>query len=122
MASVFCGGSESRTNGGFTFGQDPRDPVVLESRVLQEFVLTLAESLPRNAEVQCSSRPPVEVILERLRTRTTNEFGKSPLQRERILRDIVETEPLLRSAATHEIDTSQPLPKIVDSLIRIAHD
>jgi dephospho-CoA kinase len=63
---------------------------------------------------------PIEVILERLRTRTTNEFGKSPQQRERILRDIAATEPLLRSAATHEIDTSQPLPKVVDSLIRIA--
>lgn len=63
---------------------------------------------------------PVEVILERLRTRTNNGFGKSAEDRERILGDIVETEPLLRSAATHELDTERPLREIADSLIGIA--
>ncbi|WP_458318074.1 AAA family ATPase [Mycolicibacterium brisbanense] len=65
------------------------------------------------------SAPP-DVIFDRLRTRTGNDFGKSAVERSRIVRDIAETEPLLRSAATHEIDTTQPLHRVVDALVAIA--
>jgi dephospho-CoA kinase len=63
---------------------------------------------------------PAEVILERLRTRSTNPFGKSAEDRARVMRDLADIEPLLRASATHEFDTTQPLSDIVDSLIAIA--
>ena len=63
---------------------------------------------------------PVGVILERLRTRTGNDFGKSPAERAKILRDIAGVEPLLRAGSTHELDTRQPLEESVGALIAIA--
>lgn len=61
--------------------------------------------LPRFDRVILLSAP-VDVILGRLQTRTTNDFGKSPDERERIVTDIAEVEPLLRRIADAEIDTS----------------
>lgn len=63
---------------------------------------------------------PVEVILERLRTRTTTDFGKADADRVRILADIAEVEPLLRAACTHELDTTGALDDTVQALINIA--
>lgn len=42
---------------------------------------------------------PVEVILERLSLRTTNDFGKCAAERDRILLDLAVVEPLLRAGA-----------------------
>ena len=64
------------------------------------------------------SAPP-EVLLRRLETRTTNSYGKNVDERERILRDMVEVEPLLRSGCTHEIDTTGPIDQVVSSLVAI---
>lgn len=59
---------------------------------------------------------PVEVILERLASRTTNEFGKNAAERDRILHDLATVEPLLRAGATAEIDTCRPVDDVVDEL------
>ncbi len=63
---------------------------------------------------------PTEVVLERVRRRTNNPFGKSAEERARILADIEEIEPLLRRSATHEIDTTRPLAEVIDALVCIA--
>jgi dephospho-CoA kinase len=60
---------------------------------------------------------PVEVILDRLRTRGTNDFGKADDEREAVLRDVVEVEPVLRASATHVIDTREE-PWIVVARLR----
>jgi len=65
------------------------------------------------------SAPP-EVILERIATRTTNDFGKSEDQRERILADQARFEPLLRAGATHELDTTQSFEAVVAALADLA--
>ena len=59
---------------------------------------------------------PVDVLLERVASRTTNPFGKSPAEREHILRDLDTVEPLLRATATAEIDAAQPLHDVVDEV------
>jgi dephospho-CoA kinase len=74
---------------------------------------------PRFAEVVLLSAP-ADVILERVSTRTTNDFGKTDAQRDRILNDMATVEPLLRAQATAEIDTRAPLDEVVDALERIA--
>jgi dephospho-CoA kinase len=71
-----------------------------------------------NAVVLLSA--PAEVIFERLRARTTNNFGKTVHAWAKIAKDIAEVEPLLRAAATHELDTTHPLSEVADSLIAIA--
>lgn len=65
---------------------------------------------------------PKSIILQRLETRTTNDFGKTPEERERILDDLEHVEPLLRRGATHVIDTDRPLHDVIDELDRIARE
>ena len=64
---------------------------------------------------------PAEVILERVATRESGEFGKSDGERDRILSDLAGFQPLLRAGATAEIDTRAPLDQVVDALERIAY-
>jgi dephospho-CoA kinase len=63
---------------------------------------------------------PADVILERVATRGTNDFGKSDVERDFILQDLALVEPLLRSGATAEIDTRAPLDEVADELERVA--
>lgn len=63
---------------------------------------------------------PADVVLERVAGRTTNDFGTSDAERERILSDLAAVEPILRRGATAEIDTRAPLDEVVDALERIA--
>jgi dephospho-CoA kinase len=63
---------------------------------------------------------PADVILDRLATRTNNPWGKAPEQRDLILEQIREVEPLLRATCTHEIDASLPLADVVERLVEIA--
>jgi broad-specificity NMP kinase len=62
---------------------------------------------------------PANVLLSRIESRTTNDFGKSVEERERILSDIAEVEPLLHATCTHEIDATQPIAAVVAELIAI---
>ena len=63
---------------------------------------------------------PAEVLLERIGSRTTNEFGKSADERERILDDFARVEPLLRATSTHELDATQPVEAVVAQLAALA--
>lgn len=63
---------------------------------------------------------PLEVMLNRVRVRTTNPFGSSDEERAKIAHDHEVVEPLLRGSATHELDTTRPVATIVDEVVRIA--
>src|SRR5215212_928998 len=67
-------------------------------------------------------RAPVPVLLDRVRQRTTNDYGKTPVQRAEILADLTEIEPGLRQDCTHELDTDRPLEDVVADLIAIASE
>lgn len=62
---------------------------------------------------------PSNVIVERLRTRTNNPYGKRSDEIARVLGLIESVEPLLRQAAGYEIDTSACLEDIVATLLRL---
>lgn len=62
---------------------------------------------------------PLEVILERLASRTTNDYGKRPGELDLIRFHLETVEPLLRATCTHELDASKPLDDIVDALVAI---
>jgi hypothetical protein len=63
---------------------------------------------------------PLDVLLEWVRSRTTNPYGKSDVQEAFITADVAVVEPLLRAGATDEIDTRRPLTEVADELERIA--
>jgi dephospho-CoA kinase len=63
---------------------------------------------------------PVEVILERVAGRESNDYGKGEAEREQIVSDLEEFEAILRAGATAEIDTRAPLTEVADELERIA--
>jgi hypothetical protein len=63
---------------------------------------------------------PADVLLHRIATRTTNDYGKRGQDRDLILRQLLEVEPLLRATCSHEIDATQPLAAAVRELVAIA--
>jgi shikimate kinase len=65
---------------------------------------------------------PVSVLLGRIQTRTTNPYGKTAAERELVLRDLAEAEPLLRRTCTHEIDAAQPLEDVVNQLADLGRE
>ncbi len=62
---------------------------------------------------------PIETVLERLATRTTNPFGKSVEERQRVLDDVATVETLLRGVADHEVVTTAPLDEVVSTVLRL---
>ena len=61
---------------------------------------------------------PADIIVHRLRTRTNNSYGKHPGEIARVLDLLESVEPRLRRVSGHEIDTSAPLPDVVETLLR----
>jgi shikimate kinase len=62
---------------------------------------------------------PAEVLVERLRTRITNPYGKDPAEVAETLDYLETVEPLLREAATLEVVTTMPVEQVAD--IVVAH-
>ena len=73
---------------------------------------------PRFDAVVLLSAPP-EVLLQRIESRTTNDYGKSPEDRALILQHITDVEPLLRATCTHEVDAAQTVAVVVERLAEI---
>ena len=63
---------------------------------------------------------PVDVILDRVARRMTNDYGKTPVERAMIVDDLATIEPLLRKGCTDELDASRPLDEVVADLVAIA--
>ena len=63
---------------------------------------------------------PTTVLISRIEDRETNDYGKSPVERDLILEHMATVEPLLRRTATHEIDTTRSVDDVADQLQSIA--
>ena len=79
----------------------------------------MSSFLPRFDHVVLLSAP-VEVLVERLDSRTGDAYGTRPDQVERVVGLVQTVEPLLRRIAGHEIDTSGRLEEVVASVVEIA--
>src|SRR3954467_2095014 len=62
---------------------------------------------------------PAELLLSRIATRATNDYGKTSDERDLILRHLAEVEPLLRATCSHELDATQPLDVVVGQLVAV---
>jgi hypothetical protein len=59
---------------------------------------------------------PLDVLLERVRTRQNNPYGKTIEQQEEMARYLDEVEPLLRRGASLELDGRRPVAELADVL------
>ena len=59
---------------------------------------------------------PVEVLIDRIATRTNNPYGRSAEQQADVRRFVVEVEPLLRRGATTELDGRRPIAELADAV------
>jgi shikimate kinase len=57
---------------------------------------------------------PLEVLLERVRTRTTNPYGATAAQRAEIAGYVATVEPLLRRTASLELDGRRAVAELAD--------
>ncbi len=62
---------------------------------------------------------PLDVLVQRLRDRTNNPYGKSTAEREEIARYVHTVEPLLRRGATVELDARCPVTELADAIERL---
>lgn len=65
-------------------------------------------------------RAPTDILLDRVRTRTGNDYGKASHEAQRIVENTREVEPLLRRIATHELDTARPIGDVLRAVLRIS--
>ncbi len=116
------GWSETRADGEWVWREDRVDALLAANDVDLLFVSGCAENQGRFHErfehIVLLSAPP-GTLVERLAARTNNPFGKDPSEREKVLRDQVAFEPLLRRSATSEIVTTAPLDDVVAEVLRI---
>ncbi|MFT4215127.1 MAG: GNAT family N-acetyltransferase [Microbacterium sp.] len=62
---------------------------------------------------------PNEVLIERVTTRTSNPYGRTPVQQADIRRYVEEVEPLLRRGASLELDGRRPVAELADVIERL---
>ncbi|WP_024801290.1 AAA family ATPase [Nocardia sp. BMG51109] len=60
---------------------------------------------------------PADVLVERLRTRTDNPYGKDPAELTETLDNLAAVEPLLRASATLEVVTTVPVERVADIVL-----
>lgn len=62
---------------------------------------------------------PVDVLMQRLRDRPSGHYGSTAADQAQVARDTAEIEPLLRTMATHVVDTSSDREDVVAELASI---
>jgi shikimate kinase len=62
---------------------------------------------------------PLATLLDRLRRRTDNPYGKSASEQEDTIRYVAEVEPMIRRGATVELDGLQPISWLTDQAERL---
>ena len=112
----------SDVDGGYLWREDRITELLARDRATTLFVSGTVSNQGRfysrfDAVVLLSA--PADVLLGRIASRTTNEYGKTDEERELILGHLAEVEPLLRATCTHEIDASRPIDEVVAELVLI---
>jgi adenylate kinase family enzyme len=63
---------------------------------------------------------PLDVLLERIRSRRDNAYGRTPGQQALVAEHTATVEPLLRASATEVIDTRAPVDEVAARIEEIA--
>ncbi|GAA1604586.1 MULTISPECIES: AAA family ATPase [Kribbella] len=62
---------------------------------------------------------PLEILIDRVRRRTNNPYGRTSTEQAEIAQYVETVEPLLRQGATVELDTRQPVSTLADTIERL---
>ena len=62
---------------------------------------------------------PIGIMLDRVRLRTNNPYGKQDLEIAQIKENVRRFEPRLRRIASHEIDTSLPIRDVLETILKL---
>ena len=62
---------------------------------------------------------PLRILLERVKNRTNNSYGKTPEQQSQIAAYKQSIEPLLRQGTTLELDSQAPIEEIADCIEKL---
>ena len=116
------GWSEHRADGEWAWREDRVSDLLSREEGETLFVsgcaINQGQFYPQVDEIVLLSAP-AEVIIERLKTRTNNPYGKHPDELAWTLHHLETVEPLLRRSAGHEIDASAPLQEVVAAVLRL---
>jgi shikimate kinase len=63
---------------------------------------------------------PLDVLMDRLATRTAEGYGHTAEERHKIAKLVETIEPLLRRSAHFEIDTTRPVEETASEILRLA--
>ena len=112
----------SDDDGGYVWREDRIADLLARDRSVSLFVSGTVSNQGRfypqfDAVVLLSA--PAEVMLARIESRYTNDYGKRAEERALILEHLAWVEPRLRATCTHELDASRPLDEVVAELARI---
>ncbi len=112
----------SATDGGYLWREERIEELLADesgpSMYVSGTVSNQGKFYPRFDAIALLSAP-AEVLLRRIDERRTNTYGKDPQQRRLVLQHLAEVEPLLRRTCTVEIDTTQPLSRVVEQLVEL---
>ena len=78
-------------------------------------MLALAPGLVDERDAHLGSAK-LDVLLERLATRTTNPYGRSEAERAEVVGYVETVEPLLRAGASLELDGRRPVAELADAV------
>jgi broad-specificity NMP kinase len=99
----------------------PRVRALLHSTKPPLFVAGCSEEqalLPWDVRILLTA--PADVILRRIDSRSGDGFGRAAHEREQVLSDLADVEPLLRQSANVEVDTTRPLAEVVRAVLQAA--
>ena len=120
-----AGWTERASDGGWVWQEDVVERFLTEREAhgAVTFISGCAESQVRfyplfDHVVLLSA--PADVLVERLRRRTNNPYGRKPAERAEVLHYLRTVEPLLRKAADHEVDATRPLEEVLTTVLRLA--
>lgn len=122
---VSCEGNPTGANPGHDWVWDEDRLLTLLGEVRDEplFVAGCAPNMGRfMAEIDrvVLLHAPVDTLLERVRIRANNAYGKTLAEVERIEANQREIEPRLRQIADYEVETTRPLAEVVDEVAKAA--
>jgi AAA domain len=113
------GFSEPRENGrwGWRLGAVSELLATADDRLLF-FAGCSEEQIELTFDYRVLLTAPTIVLIGRLRTRTSNSYGRDPQERTQVLADLADVEPLLRRSADLVLTTTAPVGEIADLLLR----
>jgi broad-specificity NMP kinase len=112
------GFSEPRADGRWGWRADRVAELLAEAPERLSFFAGCSEEqvdLPFDLRVLLTA--PRRVLVERLRTRSGNSYGRDRAELSQVLADLVEVEPLLRRSADLVLTTTAPTADVADALL-----